>query len=215
MDIESLNTELRLKLGVKPLYGWKRGADLFVMLPEMNSDGTPVYETGVVEGTNLIGSKIKHSKVFYQDLYEKTRPGLQLGARWVLCRLFENEIDPDAWNRHFGGKIMWVKTAWVPVDWTGGRAVGGHLMSDPYGPVTAELQDRAIGMIQMNKKFREKVTKAQMFEAAYDDRKEREDRIQKYGEYAAAKAPVGGWCRKPGEKSDMAIFSGKKEDPIQ
>jgi hypothetical protein len=215
MDIESLNSELRTKLGTKPLYGWKRGSDLFVMMPEFDEAGQLQYETGAIPGSLLIGTKVKHRKVFYQDLYEKVRPGIQLGARWVLCRLYVADMGPDDWNRAFGGRIPWVKEAWVPVDWSGGRAVGGHLMSDPYQPITSELQARAIGTIRMNQQAREKITARQMLEAAYDDREKREARIQRMGEWAAEQAPVGGWCRQPGEKSDLAIFSGKSKETIQ
>jgi hypothetical protein len=215
MDIESLNSELRQKLGAKPLYGWKRGSELYVVLPVLKDSTTPEYEVTAIEGTGLIGTVVKHEKVYYQDLYEKVRPGLQLGARWVLCRLFVNDASPEDWNRMFGGKIQWVERAWVPVDWTGGRAVGGHLMSDPYQPVTSELQQRAIQCIRMNQKFRETVNRRQMFHAAYDDREAREKRITEMGIRAKEAAPVGGWTRMPGEKSDVVLFSGKSKESVQ
>lgn len=211
MDIESLNSELRQKLGTNPLYGWKRGSDLFVMLPSLTGNGEFQYETGAIPGSLLIGTQVKHGKVYYQDLYEGVRPGIQIGARWVLCRLFVNDIAPGDWNRMFDGRLLWVKEAWVPVDWSGGRAVGGHLMSDPHMPITPELQTRALNAIRMNQRFRETVTRRQMVDAARDDRAEREKRIQQYGEKAASDAPVGGWVRQPGEKSDMLIFSEKAE----
>lgn len=215
MDIESLNSELRRELGVKPLYGWRHGSDLFVVLPELDSEGKVKYDIGMIAGSKVLGTKVKAKKVYYSELYELVRPGLQLGTRWVFSRLYIPEFSPDEWNRMFSGMVPWASQIWLPVDWSGGRAVGGHLMTDPYQPVTPELQARAIGVTKANKRFREQINRRQMLDAMYDDRDAREARIQTMGERAAAMAPVGGWTRVPGEKSDMVLFNGKPEEPVK
>ncbi len=217
MTVEQLNDELRQKLGVNPLYAWKRGADLYFICPVTNSDGSPQFDTVAYRGddgepTGVVGVQVKTQKVLYAEHYERIKPGVGFTKRWVFCRLQRNTMSPTEWRDAMGSMVPWVKEQWMPVD-ISGRGIGhlmcGHLMSDVDQPVSEQMQERAINLILMNKRFLERLSKRQLVDAIYDDKAEREKRIEQNTLYAMNKMPVGGWTRTPGEKDHISFPSVK------
>lgn len=218
MAVEQLNDELRQKLGTKPLYGWKWGGDLYFVAAKTHADGSPKFEMTALQGadgkpTGLLGVQVDNEKIFFADHYERVKPGVKFSQRWVFCRLQQCLLTYQEWRETMGSMVPYVREMWVPVDISGkgmGVVLCGHLMTEPHQPITRFLQERAINLILMNKRFLEKLNSRQLHDAMYDETEEREKRIEQNALMAKDAMPVGGLGHIPGEKDFISFPSTKR-----